>query len=92
MIELRELSAVDTVIGKIVAVHALLTKESDISPRNQKVCIALRELVDLLLKSYSPAETAAILNDAEVAVLRFPSSTACRRRSSLWSGSGRSTF
>jgi hypothetical protein len=70
MIELHELPAVDTVIGKIVAVHALLTTESDLSPRNQKIGIALRELVDLLLQSYGPAETAAILNHPEVAALR----------------------
>jgi len=67
----RCLPAVDAVIGKIVAVHALLMSESDISPRNQKIGIALRELVELLLKSYDPAETAAILNHAEVAALRI---------------------
>jgi len=71
MIELRESSAVDTVIGKIVAVHALLTNESDLSPRNQKISIALRELVDLLLRSYGSAEAAAILNHPEVAALRI---------------------
>ena len=71
MIELRESSAVDTVIGKIVAVHALLTNESDLSPRNQKISVALRELVDLLLRSYSSAEAAAILNHPEVTALRI---------------------
>ena len=70
MIELRELSAVDTVIGKIVAVHALLTNEGDLSPRNQKISTALRELVDLLLRSYSSAEAAAIVNHPEVTALR----------------------
>jgi hypothetical protein len=71
MIELRESSVIDTVIGKIVAVHALLTNESDLSPRNQKISIALRELVDLLLRSYSSAEAAAILNHPEVTALRI---------------------
>jgi hypothetical protein len=71
MIEFHELSAVDTVIGKIVAVHALLTNESDLSPRNQKISIGLRELVDLLLQSYGSAETAAILNHPEVAALKI---------------------
>ena len=71
MIELRESSAVDTVIGKIVAVHALLTNEGDLSPRNQKISTALRELVDLLLRSYSSAESAAILNHPEVTALRI---------------------
>jgi hypothetical protein len=71
MIELRESSAVDTVIGKIVAVHALLTNEGDLSPRNQKISAALRELVDLLLRSYSSAEAAAIVNHPEVTALRI---------------------
>ena len=71
MIESRESSAVDAVIGKIVAVHALLTNESDLSPRNQKISIALRELVDLLLQSYGSAETAAILDHPEVTALRI---------------------
>ncbi|MGA8768897.1 MAG: nicotianamine synthase family protein [Rhodomicrobium sp.] len=71
MIELRESSAVDTVIGKIVAVHALLTNEGDLSPRNQKISTALRELVDLLLRSYSSAEAAAIVNHPEVTALRI---------------------
>jgi hypothetical protein len=70
MIELRELPTVGAVIGKIVAVHALLTNESDLSPCNRKISIALRELVDLLLQSYGSAETAAILNHPEVAALR----------------------
>src|SRR5271157_1051437 len=69
MITPRETTA--TVIGKIIAVHDLLVSESDISPRNQKISIALRELVELLLKSYGPAETAAILNHTEVAALRI---------------------
>jgi hypothetical protein len=69
--EFRGLSAVDTVIGKIVAVHALLTNESDLSPRNRNISIALRELVDLLLQSYGSAEAAAILNHPEVAALRI---------------------
>jgi hypothetical protein len=63
--------ATGVVIGKIVAAHALLTNESDLSPRNQKISIALRELVHILLKSYEPAEIAAILNHAEVAALRI---------------------
>ena len=71
MIELRESSAVDTVIGKIVAVHALLTNEGDLSPRNQKISTALRELVDLLLRSYSSAEAAAIVNHPEITALRI---------------------
>ena len=69
MIEPRETTG--TVIGKIIAVHELLVSESDISPRNQKISIALRELVELLLKSYGPDETDAILNHTEVAALRI---------------------
>ena len=69
IIEPRETTGI--VIGKIIVVHELLVSESDISPRNQKISIALRELVELLLKSYGPAETAAILNHTEVAALRI---------------------
>ena len=50
--------------------HALLTNEGDLSPRNQKISTALRELVDLQLRSYSSAEAAAIVNDPEVTALR----------------------
>jgi len=62
--------SVETVIGRIVAVHALLMSESDISPSNAKIGVALRDLVELLVKPYSAAETAAILNHPHVAALR----------------------
>lgn len=60
----------DLVIASVIAVHELLASESDISPRNRKIGAPLRGLVELLLRSYEPAEASAILNHAAVARLR----------------------
>lgn len=62
----------DMVIARLIAVHDLLTNESDISPRNLKIGPALGGLVELLLRSYEPADAAAILDHTLVRSLRLP--------------------
>jgi hypothetical protein len=61
---------VAAVVRQVVAAHALLMSESDITPRNDKINGALRALVELLLCSYDPFESAAILDDAEIVALK----------------------
>jgi hypothetical protein len=61
---------VGAIVRQVVAVHALLTSESDISPRNEKINRALGDLVKLLLRPYDPCETAAVLDNAEIVALK----------------------
>ena len=71
IMEWRGRRAPDVVIARLIAVHDLLASESDISPRNLKIGPALGGLVELLLRSYEPAEAAAILDHTLVRGLRL---------------------
>jgi hypothetical protein len=61
---------VGAVVRQVVATHALLVSESDITPRNDKINRALRALVELLRRPYDPRESEAILADAEIVALK----------------------
>jgi len=66
----RRLPEAGAVIRQVLAAHALLMSESDLSPRNDRINQALRNLVGLLLLPYSPSQAAAILGNDEIAAIR----------------------
>lgn len=63
-------TSTESVITKILAAHEVLIEEEDLSPRNQRINAALGRLVDVLMRRYTAAQIACILNDERVTARR----------------------